>query len=217
MKYLKSFESISLDTSLDLYKKRIELVEKIISEMKINPIEVYQEIYDMFLPHIDNGIELNDLELVTKFNNEILTIYYPSDKKPHPIYGFSSDNMIDKNIINGLEKNQKAYYTIVFGYNAINAGKNIQNVEYYDEIDWEAENMQHIYTLVKECAKEVWDRMNSLYSIKILSSEAFIPSVALTTNSNNSKSPTWIKSDPFGSNFLTTRITKINWILEINP
>lgn len=217
MRYLKTFEGYRMDSpeykeyikSSNLANsKRKELVQSIVDQMSPKPDVICQEIEEIFESWKDEGVEFDDIELVAlKNDGDEITVYYPLgwkgrvEKHYHPTFGNKdSDELITKI----LKKNPQVYYDITFGVDISGKAKSLTGAKYFQDIDWNSEVLDPLYDTMKQCAGELWSRLNSMYSIECMSSKCYIPGTGAAP---------WSKCDPQIGDVKTG---KISWILKIN-
>lgn len=177
MKNLKKFENFKDSNSA--LEKREQVVQSIVDEMTPKPEIICEEIMDIFESWKDEGVEFENIELVTlKDTGDELSVYYPlgwsgrSGKKYyHPSFGNIN---VDKNIVSILEKNNQLYYSITFGVDILNRAKAITGAAYYQHIDWSSKELDPLFNIMKEAATELWERLNSMYNIECVTSRCFI-------------------------------------------
>jgi hypothetical protein len=213
MRYLKTFEGSPeykeyIKSSNLANSKRIELVQSIVDQMSPKPDFICQEIEEIFESWKDEGVEFDDIELVALENDgDGITVYYPLGWKGrveshyHPTFG-SKDT--DELITKILKKNPQVYYDITFGIDLSGKAKSLTGAKYFQDIDWNSEVLDPFYDTMRQCASELWSRLNSMYSIECMSSKCYIPGTGASS---------WSKCDPQIGNVKTG---KISWILKIN-
>ena len=207
MRYLKKFEGMvdwRKETMAPYYHKKIELTNKYLDKMNPDVDVVSQDINDIFLEWIDDGIVLDKIELcVTDKDSDsisdmdIYTVYYPGDKKKS-LYPNEKTN---SKICSLIKKNKNLFYNINFGSNILDRAKKIQDVNYTTMVDWDADDIKHLYSIVKECADDMYSRLSDMYSIKLIKSSCYLP-----------KSNTWVKCDAVPEE----DCGRVSWVLEIN-
>jgi hypothetical protein len=217
MKKLKRFENFdmsrrigtpeyeqSVKDSYSALEKREQVVQSIVDEMTPKPEIICEEIMDIFESWKDEGVEFENIELVTlKDTGDELSVYYPlgwsgrSGKKYyHPSFGNTN---VDKNIVSILEKNNQLYYSITFGVDILTRAKIITGATYYQNIDWSSKELDPLFNIMKEAATELWERLNSMYNIKCVTSRCFIKD-------------SWKDCEPTLGDLKTG---KLSWILKI--
>lgn len=219
MKRLKKFENFDpsrrigtpeyeqrIKDSNSALEKRELVVQSIVDEMDPKPEIICEEIIEIFESWKDEGVEFENIELVTlEKDGDEISVYYPlgwsgrSGKKYyHPSFG----NMdVDKRIVSLLEKNNQLYYSISFGVDILSRAKAITGATYYQDIDWESEKLDPLYNTMKEVATELWGRLNSMYNIECVKSRCFMPK------------ENWKDCEPTLGDL---KAGKISWILKIN-
>jgi len=216
MRYLKTFEGHRIGSpEYDEYvkssnlanSKRIELVQSIVDQMSPKPDVICQEIEEIFESWKDEGVEFDDIELVTlKSDGDEITIYYPLGwegrvkKYYHPTF---DNKHTDERITKILKKNSQVYYDISFGVDINGKAKSLTGAKYFQDIDWNSEVLDPLYDTMKQCASELWSRLNSMYSIQCMSSKCYIPGTGAEP---------WSKCDP---QIGDVKAGKISWILKI--
>ena len=227
MKYLKLYEFFSIEQSdeqkakvknaNDAYNNRKKLTKEIVDNMNPKCEDVAQNIKDVFLEWVDDGIEFDDVELcVLNPGSHTLSVYYPlgwqtykrgnpdnglTDPSYYPSYGsIETDNKISSTIT----KTGKLYYNVTFGSDILRRAKKIKDVKYTSEIDWDDEDIKHLFDIVKECADDMYHRLNSMYNIKVIESTCYLV--------EDDVSEPWAKCKPIPEQ----RTSKICWILEIS-
>ena len=103
-----------------------------------------------------------------------------------------------------MKKNSQVYYDITFGVDIHGKAKSLTGAKYFQDIDWNSEVLDPLYDTMKQCASELWSRLNSMYSIECMSSKCYIPGTGAAP---------WSKCDPQIGDVKTG---KISWILKIN-
>jgi hypothetical protein len=217
MKKLKRFENFdmsrrigtpeyeqSVKDSYSALEKREQVVQSIVDEMTPKPEIICEEIMDIFESWKDEGVEFENIELVTlKDTGDEISVYYPlgwsgsSGKKYyHPSFGNTN---VDNNIVSILEKNNQLYYRITFGVDILTRAKVITGATYYQHIDWSSKELDPLFNTMNEAAKELWERLNSMYNIECIRSRCFIKD-------------NWKDCEPTLGNLKTG---KLSWILKI--
>lgn len=213
MKYLRLFEFFTIEETEEQKKKRMgansiddefrKFTQELVDSMSPSPIDVSYEIKDIFLECEDDGIELDDIRLSIpgKTYGVPYSVYYPLGCKyiKGNLSIYSSDT--NSKILQVIKKNGKLYYEVTFGVDIYNIGKKLQNCK-IGEIDYNDDNIKKLFDLVGECAEETFNRLSSMYDIKIIESNCFIPSDG-----------DWVKCDPIPTQ---TNKSKISWLLDIN-
>lgn len=217
MKYLKTYESKVMMDYQDkvkaaniAYESRNEVIQNIVDKMSPPYTEVYQEIQDIFIDYIDQDVEL-DIELCVpnpKSYGDPYTIYYPEGwgkgKHHFPMYG---NIEVDNKISYLLKKHNKAYYDIKFGTDCLSRAKEIQGAKYYNEVNWDADDVKHLFSITRECAEEMMSRLKMMYNVKVIESVGYSP------NRNPTKQA-WEKCGPVPTE--DSQISKMVWVLEIS-
>ena len=222
MKYLKRFNEANFDPSFQigtkeyelkvknshsLFETRKQIVQSIVDLMIPKPEIICEEIIDISESWKDEGIEFENIELVTLTKKNFLglseiEVYYPlgfdMGKNYHPNFG-SID--VDSYIIGLLEKNNQLYYSITFGIDILDRAKAITGSTYYSQIDWDSKELDPLYNTMKEASTELWERLHSMYNIECIASRCFI------------RGERWKDCDPTLSDIKTGKLT---WVLKIN-
>ena len=205
MKSYKEFinESNTKDSNSALEKRQL-VVQSIVDEMTPKPEIICEEIMDIFESWKDEGVEFENIELVTlKDTGGELSVYYPlgwSGRSGKKYYHTSFGNMsVDENIVSILEKNNQLYYSITFGLDITSRAKAITGAIYYQHIDWSSKELDPLFNIMKEAATELWERLNSMYNIECITSRCFIKD-------------NWKDCEPTLGNL---RTGKLSWILKI--
>jgi hypothetical protein len=238
MKYLKLYEFFSVEQSddqkaknkashdsYDYYKK---VIQNHVDKMNPKCVDVSQDIKDIFLEWTDDGIELNDIQLCVQKPGGYgfpFAVYYPlgwqTYKRGNPDNGLTDPSYfttyggdVHEKITKIMENQDKLYYNITFGTDVSEKAKKIQGVRWSREVNYDADDIKHLFDMVGECADDLFKRLNSMYNIKVIESVCYLVEEPIGEPDDKGviENKSWVKCKPIPEK----RTSKISWVFEIN-
>ncbi len=215
MKYIKKYnESNSKDISGDrrtlneIYELRKELVDKILKEMNPNPVDVVQDIQDIFLEWNDLGISLDTIFLSTpyrKMDNQGFQVYSPLGWKYRSEINYHlscRDIISERQIVSFMQENNKLYYDIEFGVDEVSSP---EYTDYNDEsqiVRYDKANQRG--KLVRDCSESISERLKKMYNnVNFIKGESYSRGY-------------WVPRPTFRLAPTHVKATRVFWLVEIS-